>query len=109
MRDWLNKFFYMAAIVGIISRHGLIIGVHHRNQYNRSKIGMYSLLLSLYQLFSPAVNELTKSISVIKADVVYVGIHISRDIKEKHTWATNKQLWIISIIMIFKTVIPLRN
>ena len=73
----------MAAIVGIISRCGLIIDVHHRNQYNRSKIEMYSQLLSLCQLFRPAANELTRSTSVIKAGVVYVGIHISRHIKSR--------------------------
>ena len=32
--DWLNKFYnlYRAAEVGIVSRHGLSIDVHHRNQ-----------------------------------------------------------------------------
>ena len=40
---WLNKFcsFYMAAIVGIVSRYGLAIEVRHRNQPNKSKLGFY--------------------------------------------------------------------
>ena len=49
MIDWLNKFygFYMAAVVGIISRHGHSIDVHHRNLPNKSKLTLYKLLLSL--------------------------------------------------------------
>ena len=45
--DWLNKFcsFFMAAIVGIISRHGLTIKAHHRNQPNKSKLALYKPLL----------------------------------------------------------------
>ena len=36
--DWLNKFynFYMAAVVGIVSRRGLSIEVYRRNQPNKS-------------------------------------------------------------------------
>ena len=38
--DWLNKFysFYMAAIVGILSRRGLTIEVHRRNQLKKGKL-----------------------------------------------------------------------
>ena len=38
--DWSNKFysFYMVAIVSIISRCGLAIEVHCRNQPNESKL-----------------------------------------------------------------------
>ena len=41
--DWLNKFysFYVAAVVGIISRHGLSIDVHHGNQPNKHKPALY--------------------------------------------------------------------
>ena len=38
-----------------------------------------------------------------------VGTHISRQIKEELTWATDKQLKVNSNIMLFKKVIPLRN
>ena len=36
--DWLNKFysFYMAAIVGIISKHSPTIEAHHREHPNKS-------------------------------------------------------------------------
>ena len=46
---WLNKLysFYMAAIIGIISRRGLSIDVHCRNQYNRNKLKMHIPLFSL--------------------------------------------------------------
>ena len=37
----------VAAVVSIVSRRGLGIGVHCRNQCNRSKLAMYSPLLSL--------------------------------------------------------------
>ena len=38
--DWLNKFyrFYMVAIVNIISRDGLTIEAHYRNQLNKNKL-----------------------------------------------------------------------
>ena len=35
----------MAAVVGIFSRHGLGIDAGHRNQHNKSKLAMRSLLL----------------------------------------------------------------
>ena len=46
---WLNKFynFYMAAVIGIDSRHGLIIEAHHRNQPYKTKLVLYKLPLSL--------------------------------------------------------------
>ena len=41
--------------------------------------------------------------------VVYVGIHVSRCLKGELAWAIDKWLLVISNIMLFKTVIPLRN
>ena len=38
----------MAAIVGIIIRHGLTIESSHRNQPNRSKLALYEQLLHFY-------------------------------------------------------------
>ena len=38
----------MAAIVSIVSRHGLRIESHHRNQPNKSKLVLYKPLLRLY-------------------------------------------------------------
>ena len=40
---------------------------------------------------------------------MYVGVHISRHLKEELPWVTYERLRIISTIMLFKTVIPLRN
>ena len=38
-----------------------------------------------------------------------MGIHVSRQLKEELARATDKRLQVISNIMLFKTVIPLRN
>ena len=40
--------FVLAAIVGIISRHGLRIEAHRRSQPNKSKLALYKPLLRLY-------------------------------------------------------------
>ena len=47
--DWWDKFysFYKAAIVSIVSKCGLSIDEHCRNQPNQSKLLLYKLLLSL--------------------------------------------------------------
>ena len=47
--DWLNKFynFYIAAVVGIGSRYGLCIDLHHRNQPNKNKLALYIRLIHL--------------------------------------------------------------
>ena len=37
-----------------------------------------------------------------------VNVCISRYLKEELAWAIDKQLWLITKIMLFKTVIPLR-
>ena len=38
--DWLSKFysFYIAAVVSIVSRCGIAIEAHHRNQPNKSRL-----------------------------------------------------------------------
>ena len=95
--DWLNKYysFCIAAIVGIVSRHRLKIEACHRNQPNKSKLACIS-------------HYFTLTVSC-KGGVVCVGVHVSRCLKEELAWATDKQLRVISNIMLFKTVIPLRN
>ena len=48
-------------------------------------------------------NEVTRrGTSVIKVDVVDVGVHVSSHVKEEMTWAIDKWLWIISSMMLFK-------
>ena len=49
------------------------------------------------------------SASLIKVGAACVGIHISRRLKGELAWATDKWLWVINNIMLFKTVIPLGN
>ena len=56
----------MAAIVGIISRRGLRIEAHHRNQANRGKLALYKPLLCLYShLKQPYISNRTKRFSYI--------------------------------------------
>ena len=47
--------------------------------------------------------------SVTKVGVASMGLHVLKCLKEGLAWATDKQPQIISNIMLFKTVIPLRN
>ena len=48
--DWLKRFysFCMAAIISIVSRHGLRNEVLCRNQHNKSKLALYKPLLDFY-------------------------------------------------------------
>ena len=41
--------------------------------------------------------------------MVYVNIHILRNLKEELAWAIDKWLQVISNVMLFKTAILLRN
>ena len=43
--------------------------------------------------------------------MVYMGVvYVLRLLKEELAWGTDKQLWIITNVMLFKTVImPLKN
>ena len=109
--NWLNKFysFSVAALFSIISRHGLRNEARHRNQPNKSKLALYKPLLTFTVIQNSCTRVTSQSTSVIKVGVACVGIHISRQLKEELTWATDKQLKVISNIMLFKKVIPLRN
>ena len=116
--DWLNKFYslYMAAIVSIISRRGLTIEARHRNQPNKSKLSLYKPLLCLYKpllcLYSHLkqlyISNRTKHFSY-KGGRGMCGHTRIEAFKEELAWATYKRLRVISNIMLFKTVIPLRN
>ena len=44
-----------------------------------------------------------------KGGVAYVGMHISRNLKEELAWAIDKRLWVICNVMLFKTDVPIRN
>ena len=41
--------------------------------------------------------------------MAYVGVHVSRRLKEELAWAIDKRFQVNSNVMLFKTVIPLRN
>ena len=38
-----------------------------------------------------------------------MGVHVCRHLIEELAWATDKQLWVISDTMLFKTVVTLRD
>ena len=109
--NWLHKFYSIckAAIVGTVSRPGLTIEAHCRNQPNKSKLALYNLLLHSYNYLKQLYMSNKRSTSVIKVGVACVGVCVSRCLKEELPWASDKWLRVISNIMLFKTVIPLRN
>ena len=87
----------------------LVIEACHRNQANKSKLALHKPLLCLYShLKHPYISNRTKRFS-------YKGGHGMRGrkrieaFKRKAAWATYKRLRVISDIMLFKTVLPLRN
>ena len=57
----------MAAVVNIVSRHGLSVGACHRNQPNKSKVALYKALIYMYNWGEP---ERVPHLSVVD---VYVG------------------------------------
>ena len=52
----------MAAIVGIVSRRGLRIEMHRRNQPNKNKLALYKPLFRLY-LKQPYISNKMKRFS----------------------------------------------
>ena len=102
--DWLHKYyrFYMAAIVGIVSRRDFTIEARYRNQGNRSTLVLYNYVNGcLKQLY---ISNKTEHFSY-KVDVVW---HVSKHLKEELAWATVKRLWVVSNVMLFNTVISVR-
>ena len=98
----------MAAVIGIASRRGLRIEAHHRNQPNKSKLVLYKVLLRLCShLKQPYVSNKMKCFSH-KGGCGVCGCTRIEACKEL-AWATYERFQVISSIMLFKTVIPLRN
>ena len=77
----------MAAIVGIVGRHGLRIEPCHRNQPNKSKLTLYKPLLHFYShLKQLYISNKKEHFSY----VAYMGVCISKHLKEELAWATDK-------------------
>ena len=57
---------------------------------------------------SSCTRETIRSASVIRVDVAYVNVRVSRRLKEELGWAIDKRLRLIINTVLFKTVIPLR-
>ena len=101
--EWTLYSFYMATVVGIVSRHGLSIDAYHRNQYD-SPLVQYKKLISLQQLFETLVYKLQRqSALVIKVGVARLDVHILRRLQAKLAWAIDNRL------LVFKTFTLLRN
>ena len=67
----------MAAIVGIVSRHGLRIEARHRNQANKSKLALYKPLICLYShLKQRYISNKTKRFSYKGGCGVHGGTRI---------------------------------
>ena len=67
----------MTAIVDIVSRRGLRIEAHRRNQPNKSKLALYKPLLCLYShLKQPYISNKTKCFSYIDGRGVHGCAHI---------------------------------
>ena len=86
----------MAAIVSIVSRRGLRIEAHRRNQANKSKLALYKPLLCLYShLKQPYIINRTKRFSYKGGRGMHGRTHIEA-FKRRAGLATYKQLWVIS-------------
>ena len=81
----------MAAIIGAISKHGLRIDAHSRNQCDKSKLALYKPSIH----FNSCLKWLYISNKMerfrYKSGVVYMSvIYILRHLKGELTWATDK-------------------
>ena len=100
----------MVVIAGIISTMALQLKhVVESNLTRASYVTLHKLLLHFYNHLKQLYISSKTGSSVIKVSVAYVYVPISRCLKQELAWATDKLLWVISNIMLFKTVIPLRN
>ena len=83
----------MGAKVDIISRHGLNFNAHHRNQWKRTKLATYSLLLHFNShLEKLYISNKTEHFSCKGECDVCILNHL----KEKLAWATDKWLLVIN-------------
>ena len=100
--DWLNKFhnFYMAAIVGIISRRGLRIKACHQNQPYNSKLALYKPLLN--SCLNSCISVRGHSTLVIKLVVSCVSVVCISMCLKRAGLATYKQFRVISNKTLFK-------
>ena len=57
--DWFKKFYglYMAAVVYIVSKHGLNIDVHRRNQPDKDKLALLINICSHLKQFLHAKQD----------------------------------------------------
>ena len=96
-RKWLNNLysFCVGAVVDIISRYGLNLNVHHRNQRKRNKLAMYSLLLHFNSCLEKLyISNKTEHFSC-KGEC---DVCILKHLKEKLAWATDE--WLLVIIFL---------
>ena len=73
----------MAAVVVIGGRHGLGIEVHHSNQPTNVSYCCIAVTFTLTFLLNRCTQASRQSTSVIKVDIVCVGIHGLTRLKEE--------------------------
>ena len=71
----------MAALVSIISRHGLEIEAHCRNQPYKSKLALYKLLLLVLQLLEQVYKSNKMEKFSYKGGCGVLGLHESRHLR----------------------------
>ena len=83
--------------------------MHSRNQPNKSKLALYKSLLQFYSHLKQLYISNKVECFSYEVSVACMGVHLLRRLKEEQAWAIDKQLQVISNIMLFKTLISLRN
>ena len=86
----------------MVSRRGLIIEACHRNQPNKSKLALYKPLLHFYSHLKQLYISNKKERFSCKGVCGVCGCTCIKVLKSELAWATDKQLWVISNIMLFK-------
>ena len=89
----------MTVIVGIISRCGLTIEAHLRNQPNKSKLALCKPLIYFYSHLKQLYMSNKTDCFSNKGGCVVVGIQVLRCLKEELAWAADTWLQVISSTM----------
>ena len=104
--DWLNEFynFYMAALVGIISRYGLTIEACHRNQAGNIIINY----IFTSKLFKTVVNTYVSNKTEWFSYKSGCGIHTcNKALEEELTWNIDSLLVILIQLRAIKNKVVL--
>ena len=76
-----TAFVWQLFIISVVSRHGLTIEAHHRNQPNKRKLALCKPLLHFCSKLKQLCINKIRSTSFIKVGVAYVAVYILRHSK----------------------------